>query len=375
MAGEHHPVLRALRRWEAKGLLTAELGRVLEGEVREEIQGESGRWAQFALAATGGSVLIIAGGTFLAWVWPEMGYAGQSLTLGVVGALVLGLGVRTLGSPRLIPVAYLLQLAASILLVMALAYSENAWPDRTPGGILVGILALLLPGLLIALALRKDAVLAALQSVLAFLFLFLFLDRALGLGMEASLWILDGVGLLGLAWLGYRLKDPGSPPWVLNTLTAILYASLVLAFLTGDIIWDMEAMVMIPADLWLLTVAGISVWALQEEAPDHIKRDWYERQLAYCILLAIPFAFITMLETLDLTTTPTALTVAGIGVLGLWYSLPRGMRGVLLASCLALLIAAWYYGAEMAGALGAVLALLAMSVVLFWGAWKVGGRR
>lgn len=174
--------------------------------------------------------------------------------------------------------------------------------------------------------------------------------------------------------MGFRLRDPSSPPWVLNTFTALLYAALVLAFLTGDIIWDLGAMAMIPADLWLLTIAGISVWALQEKVPVHLQRDWYERQLAYSVVLAIPFAFVTMLETLDLGTTPTALTVAGIGAAGLWYSLPRGLRGVLLASCLALLIAAWYYGAEMAGALGAVLALAAMSVLLFWGAWKVGGR-
>ena len=160
MTGETHPVLRALRRWRTKGLLSPELAQALETEVREELRGESGRWAQFALAATGGSILIIAGGTFLAWVWPEMGFAGQSLILGIVGISVLALGVRLLGPGRLLPVAYLLQLAASILLVMALAYSENAWPDRTAGGILAGILALLLPVSIIALALRKDPVLS-----------------------------------------------------------------------------------------------------------------------------------------------------------------------------------------------------------------------
>jgi hypothetical protein len=285
----------------------------------------------------------------------------------------MGVGVRLLGPVRLLPVAYILQLAASVLMVMALAYSENAWLDRTLGGVLAGIVSLLLPFLIIGLTLRKDPVLAALQSVFAFLFLFLFLDRALGLSMVASLWVLDGVGLVGLGWLAFRLRDPGSPPWVLNIFTAILYASLVLAFLSADIIWDLENMIIVPVDIWLLTVVGISVWALQKDVPVHIQRDWYERQLAYSNLLAIPAAFITFLETMYLSTTTTTILVALMGVAGLWYSLPRGLRGVLLSSCLTLLIAAWYYGAEMAGALGAVLALAAMAVILFWGAWRVGG--
>jgi len=372
MVRSSNPVLRALTRWEAKDLVSPELASTLREEVEEELQGESQRWAQFALAATGGAILIIAGATFLAWVWPEMGYAGQSITLGIIGVLVLGLGVKLLGSPRLIPVAYLLQISAPILLVMALAYSENAWPDRTFGGVVAGVVSLALPFVIVILALRKDPVLGALQAALSFLFFFLFLDRALGLGMETSLWVMDGLGLLGLAWLGYRLRDPQCPEWTLNTFLAFLYASLFLVFLSGEILWEMEEFVIIPADVWLLTVTGVSLWALQEGVPVHLRRDWYERQLAYCIVLAIPFSFITTLEAMSAGPNTAALVLAGIGGAGLWYSIPRGIRSVLLASCLALLIAAWYYGAEKAGALGSVLALTGMSVILFWGASRLG---
>jgi hypothetical protein len=63
--------------------------------------------------------------------------------------------------------------------------------------------------------------------------------------------------------------------------------------------------------------------------------------------------------------------VAAIGVLGFWYSLPRGAKSVLAASCFAVLIAAWYWGAEMSGAIGAVVALLVVSGVLFWGATRI----
>ena len=81
MARSSSPVLRALDRWERKGLLPRDSAAVLREEVETEIQAATGRMIQFALAATGGAVLIIAGATFLAWVWPEMGYAGQATTL------------------------------------------------------------------------------------------------------------------------------------------------------------------------------------------------------------------------------------------------------------------------------------------------------
>ena len=375
MARTSSPVLGALDRWVGKGLVSGELAETLRAEVEQELQGESHRWAQFALAATAGAILIIAGATFLAWAWPDLGYASQATTLGIVGVLVVALGVRLLGSPRMVPVAYLLQLSGPVIFLMALAYSENAWPDRTVGGVVSGALALATPFVLVTLALRKDPVLGALQAALSFLFFFLFLDRALGLGLEASFWILDGLGLACLAWLAFRLRDPQGPPWILNTFFAVLYASLLLVFFSGHILWDLGEFVIIPADIWLLTVAGISLWALQENVPVHLERDWYERQLAYCVLLAIPFAFVTTLEAMKAGPNTAALTVAGIGVLGLWYSIPRQVRSVLLASCLALLIGAWYYGAEKAGALGAVGALTAMSVVLFLAASRLGRGR
>jgi hypothetical protein len=61
-----------------------------------------------------------------------------------------------------------------------------------------------------------------------------------------------------------------------------------------------------------------------------------------------------------------------VGGLGLLYSLPRGSRVVLLAACIALLAAAWYYGAEKGGALGSVLALTLWAAVLFWGSSRLG---
>ncbi len=94
--------------------------------------------------------------------------------------------------------------------------------------------------------------------------------------------------------------------------------------------------------------------------------------MALCILVGIGFGFMTTLETLNSSPTPAAVVVALIGVLGLWYGLPRRRMWVAGASCVALLIAAWYWGSEMSGAFGAVLALLAVSGILFWSATRIG---
>ncbi|MFC1575257.1 hypothetical protein ACFL5A_01245 [Gemmatimonadota bacterium] len=62
MAKDSHPVLLALARWERKGLLDGPSVQTLTEEVEEELRGESSRWSQYLLAATGGAVLMIAGG-------------------------------------------------------------------------------------------------------------------------------------------------------------------------------------------------------------------------------------------------------------------------------------------------------------------------
>jgi hypothetical protein len=372
MARSSHPVLRALRRWEGKGLLDTGVAAVLREEFEEEIRGESRKWSQYLLATTGGAVLVVAASTFLAWAWPEMGYAGQSVTLAVIGFLVLGLGLRLTDQGKWIPVAYLLQVAGSVLIFMAFIHSEKAWSDGTVGGWGVGLLGLFLPLALFWRATRAHGVLAALQAALLFLFWFVFLDRALGLAQESVLWVLDGVMLLWLGILAVQLRRPAVPRWVLDVFLGLIYGTVVLLAISADVLWSMEENTIYLLDAWLLLVATLSLWGLSDNAPRHLQRDWYEHQLALCVLIGIPFAFVTMLETLDTGPTPAALVVAAIGVLGLWYGLPKGARTVVLASCLALLISAWYWGAEMSGALGAVLALALVSVVLFWGATRIG---
>ncbi len=372
MARSSHPVLRALRRWEKKGLLDSGSAALLKEEFEEEIRGESGRWSQYLLATTGGAVLVVAASTFLTWVWPEMGYGGQSVTLASIGFLVLGLGLRLTDRGKWIPVAYLLQVAGAVLIFMASIHSEKAWSDGTIGGWGVGLLGLILPVGLFWRATRAHGILSALHAVLLFSFWFVFLDRALGLAQESVLWVLDGVMLVWLGILVVQLRGSTVSGWVLTVFCGLFYGAVILIAISADVLWSMEENTIYPLDVWLFLLAALSLWGLSDKAPRHLRRDWYEHQLALCVLIGIPFAFITMLEALDTGPTAAALVVAAIGVLGLWYGLPRGARTVLIASCLALLISAWYWGAEMSGALGAVLALLVVSVALFWGATRIG---
>jgi hypothetical protein len=364
--------MKALRRWEEKGLLTADHAARLKEEVEAEVRGEGRRWSQYFLAATGGAILIVAGSTFLAWAWPELGFAGQSLALCGLGLLILGLGIKLPHEGRWIPVAYLLQIAGSILIIMALFYSENAWADGSPGGWSAGMLALVLPVLLFWRATKELEVMAAIQAALAFLFMYVFFDRALALSETSALWVLDGFILAVMIFLVFWLRSPDAPRWVLSVFLAVVLTALVLLFFSGDLIWDLDADIMYPADIWLMAVALLLLWGLSSRAPSHLRRDWFEWPLAGCVLLCIPFGFVTTLEALDTGPTPAALTVAVAGCLGLWHSLPRGSKPVLVASCITVLVAAWYWGVEMSGALGAVVALLVVSAILFWGATRMG---
>ncbi|MSR37001.1 MAG: hypothetical protein EXR95_10250 [Gemmatimonadetes bacterium] len=54
------------------------------------------------------------------------------------------------------------------------------------------------------------------------------------------------------------------------------------------------------------------------------------------------------------------------------YGLRLEDRAVLISGCLALLSAAWYYGIERGGALGAVAALAATAALLFWLSARLG---
>lgn len=366
MSASANSTLTAIRRWEEKGLLPRSLGDVLRAEVQDAGRSEGQRWSQYLLAATGGAILIIAAGTFLAWIWPEMGFAGQSVTLAAAGAVLLALGIALTARDRWSGVAYLLQVVGPVVIAMAAAWSENAWPDRSSGGVGAAVVMLATTVLALVVAARKDSLLVALQVPLAFLFLYVVLDRGLGFDVKTCLWVLDALLVVALATTAFGLRRPDGPGWLLGAFTSFLYAALALLLFSAIIVWNMHRMAVVPMDIWLLTVAGLSVWGMQEGVPEQLRHAAYERQLAYCVILWIPFGFFTTLVSLYSGPTEAALVVAAGGASGLWFALPRGSRDVLVASCLTLLAAAWYYGSARAGALGAVVALAATAAALLW---------
>ena len=66
------------------------------------------------------------------------------------------------------------------------------------------------------------------------------------------------------------------------------------------------------------------------------------------------------------------LVRTAIGGAAMAHGLYREERAVLVAGCFALLVAAWYYGVDRGGVLGAIAALAATAALLFWLSARLG---
>ena len=106
-------------------------------------------------------------------------------------------------------------------------------------------------------------------------------------------------------------------------------------------------------------------------APPALQRDWFGHRLAWCVVLAIPLGFLTTLEVMDASPEIAALAVGAIGGSAMAYGLRRE-RSVLVAGCVTLLCAAWCFGVDRGGVLGAVGALAATAALLFWLSARLG---
>lgn len=359
-------VLEALERWEEKGLLDAETVQRLRREAEEAGRSSERRWAQFALAATGAVVLVIAGFLFFSWIWPSVGPGGQSVVLAAVAVGGFSLGRLMESRDRWLPVAYMLQASGLALLLIATAHSEEAWDRGTAGGLIAGLVAVVAPVLAFVRSRKRNTVTPAMELALVYLGAFLLLHRATTVDHGAAVWIVDGLYLVALGALVGSLGAPSagrSRDWVRNGLLTSLYCGLPLAFFTATESLDLDPEDAVFAlDVWLLVLVLLGAWALRASESRAVGE---HRLVASVIVLALILAFWTLGGSMDASDLVTALGAGAVGGAGLAYALPRRARSTILASCLALVAAALYYGMEAAGTLGVVVGLAVSAAILF----------
>lgn len=367
-------VFAALERWEQKALVSPELAERLRHEVVEAAEAGTARLSQFLVAGAAAVVLVIAGGVFVDWAWPLMDEAARTLFLLAVGLAVQLWGARLESRRRWLPAALLMQTAGLGVLMTAFLYSGNAWEDLTPAGIATGVGALAVPLALGPRTLRTNVVMPAVHLGFGMGFVAVFLDRATPLEGNDIVWVLDAALLaLTLGMAALLRRDPAGErhPWALNTFTMAIYAAAILIVATASGPLDLEAEVIYALDVWLLVVAALTLWGIHR-SPLGLRRDWFESQLAYCMLLWIPFGGFTALEALDGPPETVLAFVTPVAVAGFGYALRFRTRGLLFTSAIAFVAAAWIWAADRGGALGVVAGLALAAAVLFWVSGRVG---
>jgi hypothetical protein len=367
-------VFEALERWEEKALITPELAQRLRQESVDAAEAGTARLSQYVVAATGAIVTVIAAGVFVDWAWPRMDAVARAGLLAAVGLALNLWGARLETLRRWVPAALLMQVAGLGLLTFGFVYSKNAWPDATAGGIGVGIAALAVPAFLAPRTLGRNVIMPAVHLCFGLGFIAIALDRATPLSDDAVVWAVDGVFVLVAAAMVLILRgDPEGQryPWALNTFVASAYAAAVLVVFTASGPLNADAGVAYPLDAWLFLVAGLTLWGIHR-APVGLRRDWFEDQLAYCILLWVPLGFFTAMEALKGPAELALILVGGGAVLGFAYALRYRVRRVLATSALAFIAAVWFWASNRAGALGAVAGLGFAAALLFWLSGRVG---
>ena len=136
MSREVEAVYEAIERWADELLIDDDTATKLRLEAAQHASEGTRRLSQYLLAATGGAVLLIAGGVFLGWAWPVLDGGARAGLLGAAGVSVLIFGVRLEGAGRWLPASYLMQTTGLGLLLGGFTYSETVWADQTTVGFL-----------------------------------------------------------------------------------------------------------------------------------------------------------------------------------------------------------------------------------------------
>jgi len=374
MGSESDVILQAIDGWEEAGLVDGDTARKLRTATVEEASTGTRRLSQYVLAATGAVVLLIASGVFLDWAWPRLDGAARSVVLAAAGIAVVAAGVRLEGVRRWRPASYLMQTSGLGLLLAAFVYSEGAWSDLTPGGVVVGLLSLAVPIVLAPRAMRRSVVMPAVHLAMSLGFLAVFLDRATPLSDDGIVWALDAVLLASsLVLLRVLAHDPAGErhPWALNAFVMAMLAGFVLVWLTGLGPLNLDDATIWPLDAWLGLCVVLTLWGVRR-GPPGLARESLGRVLAWLLFAWIGFGFYTALEALDGPAELPLLLVGGAGVAAFVYANASGFRSLMSAAALAFIVPLWYWAVDRGGALGAVAALAGTAGLLFWLSGRTG---
>ncbi|MDE0473779.1 MAG: DUF2157 domain-containing protein [Gammaproteobacteria bacterium] len=364
----------ALERWQEAGLISGELAERLREEHEHSQRRGRRRFLQYAVAGMAGILLVIAAVTFFAWSWPELGPGARTGVIAGTGIAIMLLGMRLEAARRYVPVTYALQTSGLFLLLTAYVYSMEAWDNTTPGGVVVGLLALATPVATIPVFVRRNPVMPAVGTALGYGFLAAFLFRAFDLDTDNIIWILDGALAAALVVLALLLRAGHAQSVSRRTLyafTVSLYVGYPMAGLTVAGPFELGAETLLALDAWLLLVTALALWGIHR-APAMLRSARYSLHLAASVLIAIPLGFGTALEVYDLPPLGAAAVVAGAGACGLWYGLRSAARPLVLCSCATIVCAAWYLGVDAGDRLGSVLALAFTAALFFWVAIRLG---
>jgi hypothetical protein len=376
MAKRSKRVEEALDRWVANGLLEASHADTLRAEAEQAHAEATRRWGQILIASLGAVALILAAALFAGRNWPNLSDGMRTAFLLAAGLLVYLLGLRLFRRLSWRYSGLLLQTGGLGVILSGLVYSTNAWPERTPEAIAMGVLAFVIPAVAGPLSFREGVLMSGVHTALSFGYLAVFLERTFGLEFDGIVWAMDGVALLAVAvfFVAVRRWPDEYTDRALVAFAVSMWAGLVLALFTGAGPLDMDAAAVLPADAWLLLIVALTLWGIHR-SPSEYRRAEYETNLALCVVVGGFLAMFTAVETLGLDTRWLAVFGGSVGGAGLAYGLVRRAPQVLVTGALMMLLSAWFFAIDQAGALGGVVALLISAAVLFWVSTRIRAER
>ena len=227
-------IVKAIEDWRRRGMISDELAATLHADAEGVAQERGRAQLQYALGLTAGFILLLAAGAFVARNWGTLSVTWRCGVLMFVG-LALVFGARLMERrARLEPVALLLRASGLGVLMAAYVYSDNAWEVGSIGALVIGVAALLTPLVSLVLSVTDRPGPTAVDTIASYGFLAIFLNR-FGVHEDTIVWILDGIMVVSLLVLGWRIHTRGDHPGLSRGLTAFvasLFGGMLLVWIT-----------------------------------------------------------------------------------------------------------------------------------------------